>query len=289
MLRQINEAFDKKYQHLQEADKDYVKIGNMVLPTNAASFGNADIDTVSRITTRKYNAEKEAEAEAQRRAELEKQAATIIAEVQKALETTDDRLDALFQVLVPRQGKAPTAAGELVRAWMRVEYRDYNDGDVFYDGYGLETCGPAAAFVYETLEEEAPNICKKIDNIASNGLTDSDYTNAVTQVGEMLVDYILNNAHLLATPNESDMLDWDASYWEDISPKYEYEADFSGDIEEYIDHDKISWDDVEEWLSNLLSDLGISSRKINRWALDAFTITDLGASEKHQEIGRAHV
>lgn len=46
--------------HLNEADSDYVKIGNMVLPKNAAGFGYADYDTVANAGKRAYNAEKEA-------------------------------------------------------------------------------------------------------------------------------------------------------------------------------------------------------------------------------------
>lgn len=46
-----------------------------------------------------------------------------------------DQLQVYFDALVPRSGKAKTVAGELVRAMMRILYRDFNDGDVWYSGF----------------------------------------------------------------------------------------------------------------------------------------------------------
>ena len=56
---------------------------------------------------------------------------------------TDD-FDDWFDYLVPREGTAPTVAGEIYRAIARIIYRDFNDGDKFYEGYGRETCGSSA-------------------------------------------------------------------------------------------------------------------------------------------------
>lgn len=57
------------------------------------------------------------------------------------------KLESLFEQLVPAEGPAETVAGEIVRAANRLLYRAYNDGDVFWQGYGIETVGP----VYEYL------------------------------------------------------------------------------------------------------------------------------------------
>ena len=58
-----------------------------------------------------------------------------------------ERLDALFEELVPDMGKAESMAGELVRATARIGHRFYNDGDCIGVGYGRETCNPAARFL----------------------------------------------------------------------------------------------------------------------------------------------
>jgi hypothetical protein len=57
---------------------------------------------------------------------------------------SEDLLDSLFSDFVPASGKADSIGGEQLRAIMRIVYRDYNDGDKFYEGYGLETCGSSA-------------------------------------------------------------------------------------------------------------------------------------------------
>lgn len=60
-----------------------------------------------------------------------------------------ERLNNLFEELVPASGPATTMAGELVRATARIGYRFYNDGDMIGKGYGKETCNPAARFLME--------------------------------------------------------------------------------------------------------------------------------------------
>jgi hypothetical protein len=58
-----------------------------------------------------------------------------------------DVFSSLFNELVPSQGPAQNMFGEIVRAVNRICYRKWNDGDIFYDGYGIETCGNAAEFL----------------------------------------------------------------------------------------------------------------------------------------------
>ena len=70
----------------------------------------------------------------------------INAQLDPDMEITD-QLQVYFDELVPAQGKADTVAGELVRAMMRILYRDYNDGDLFYEGYGKETCGGSVVYL----------------------------------------------------------------------------------------------------------------------------------------------
>lgn len=56
--------------------------------------------------------------------------------------TLDERLEQ-FSPLVPGDGAADTLEGEVVRAVQRVEYRYFNDGDEYDQGYGTETVSPS--------------------------------------------------------------------------------------------------------------------------------------------------
>lgn len=63
------------------------------------------------------------------------------------------KIDALFDELVPFQGKADSLAGEWVRAVCRIGHRFFNDGDMVGREDGLETCNPAARFLIATAPE----------------------------------------------------------------------------------------------------------------------------------------
>lgn len=57
------------------------------------------------------------------------------------------KMDELFDELVPSCGKAETEAGEIVRAFSRIAYRYFNDGDKLGIGYGNETCNAAGRYL----------------------------------------------------------------------------------------------------------------------------------------------
>jgi hypothetical protein len=56
-------------------------------------------------------------------------------------------IEELFEKLVPRSGSCKTLEGEFVRAFCKLRYRYFNDGDIPDEGYGIETCGPCAIFL----------------------------------------------------------------------------------------------------------------------------------------------
>jgi hypothetical protein len=56
-------------------------------------------------------------------------------------------IEELFEKLVPRSGSCSTLEGEFVRAFCKLRYRYFNDGDIPDEGYGIETCGPCAIFL----------------------------------------------------------------------------------------------------------------------------------------------
>lgn len=102
-----------------------------------------------------------------------------------------------FDILVPRSGEAPTVAGEIVRAVNRLAYRYFNDGDKFYEGYGRETCGSSAAYLYEI----EPFYELLTDMVDMNG---DAYEQATNQLCDIAQDYLLDTPELFGTINEHD-------------------------------------------------------------------------------------
>ena len=175
-------------------------------------------------------------------AELEAKAPDLI----KAIESSDDPFETAFDLLVPDSGKAETLAGELLRAMMKIMYRDYNDGDLFYEGYGLETAAPAASFLMEH------GYWDQFEEIMNKELRNDQYTKALEAIADKLMDDILD-LEFLATINEEDMLHSDTHYIEENQPRYEFEVYASDDLIEHIEKGNVdSWrlkDYVEEALS----------------------------------------
>ena len=115
----------------------------------------------------------------------------------------EDRSSKLFDDLVPASGKAGTLEGEMLRAINRIVYRDFNDGDVWYEGYGCETCGPCVTF----LLEKSP-IDTKIEK--SENLTGERYTKAIYESLEIILEYIESVED--STKIDCDMWDFDPPY-----------------------------------------------------------------------------
>lgn len=272
--------------HLKEADSDYVKIGNMVLPKNASSFGYADYDTVANAGKRAYNAEKDAERKEAERVAREAIAKEDIDTFERIyadyVEDNDINsiMSELFDAFVPSSGSAKNLGGELIRAIERIRYRDYNDGDKFYEGYGLETCGSCAAFIAENTDKHIDNfICSMAEYGIDGDISDEVYTRDLTTLAEKIIEYIADNLDVFAEPTQ-DCNSYTSVYledWEQASHCYEFEPDTSGEyLDRLMDADCISWEDVREFLEWQARDTG---GEVNQWARDAFTITDLDKDE----------
>lgn len=105
----------------------------------------------------------------------------------------------LFDKLVPGAGKASTLEGELLRAITLIIYRYNNDGDLFYEDYGIEVLGSSVVFLFE----ESP---RAIQYKIKGGIQDAfnaDYVKEITYLYKTIVDYIesLNGKY---TPNRID-------------------------------------------------------------------------------------
>lgn len=163
-----------------------------------------------------------------------------------------DKLSAVFDIVVPSSGKADSVAGEYVRAVMRLLYRDFNDGDKFFEGYGLETCGSSAQYLYDNGFETIETMLEQATTLAED---DDRYTSLLENLAEEVIKKISEDTELWITLNTVDSRDYDSSYIEECQPRYEFEFYGNDDIVALVDDgildswklieyvkDQLSWD-----------------------------------------------
>lgn len=273
--------------HINEAEGDFIKIGNRVLPKNAAGLGYADYDTVSRAGKKAYDDEQEAKRIAAEKEAKKKKAAEAIERFEDVYSgyknevdntNVDSLLEDLFDEFVPAEGKTESLAAELIRAIVRLRYRWSNDGDRFNQGYGLETCASSAAFIAENTNGI---IEKKVNNMAEHDPSwpDDSYEQALDNLSCSVVKYIASNLELFGE-NTEDSRDYTSSLvddWTEWSHCLEYEPDLSGEyLDRLMDAELLSWDDVREFIGDCVNSLGGSDYW---WASDAVNIQDLNQDE----------
>ena len=130
--------------------------------------------------------------------------------------TNETRMAALFEELVPAEGKADTVAGEIVRAVNRIAYRNSNDGDHIGVGYGKETCNPAARYLQTVGNREMRNIISDMWGCLSERLYDA----AMEMLISVTLDYLDAHPELREKENTEDMWDYfirseDEDTWDD--------------------------------------------------------------------------
>ena len=217
-------------------------------------------------------AKEEAEA-AEKLAKMKEKAAPIFDE----FKNSPDPLQTAFENLVPRSGKAETVAGEIARAMMRVLYRDYNDGDKFFMGYGLETCGGSIVYLMNVIGEKFES---KVDDILQDAYRfiddypDNLYTKAINELKDIVVDYLLDHQELFATENTEDSREYDYDYLEENQPRFEFEIDACDEISELIHYDVIDSNDLYNYVEEALSyDSIYKDAEIERpWGRDSSSI-----------------
>lgn len=115
--------------------------------------------------------------------------------------TGRDRINALFEELVPASGPAETVAGEIIRATCRIGYRFWNDGDQVGIGYGKETCNPA----WRYLSKHATHGIQKILNDIWGLYNEDLYEKALEILYDEIADLIDRYPELKTAKNEDDM------------------------------------------------------------------------------------
>lgn len=152
-------------------------------------------------------------------------------------EMTDEEIDKayheLFEKYVPMTGVSDTIGGEIVRAYNRLAYRWYNDGDMIGKGYGKHTCNAAARFLRSVVMDEV--ISDKIEELWKFVGADDEYENGLYELGHMLLKYLKDRTALFELKNETDM--WNFRKPEDEEDdEEEYEDEY--EEEEYEDEDE---------------------------------------------------
>ena len=144
----------------------------------------------------------------------------------------EERINKLFEELVPVSGKAESLAGELIRAMTRIAYRFYNDGDQVGMGYGKETCNPAARFLMAKGNKRVSSLATAIWGIYD----ESAYEDLLDILAGAVADHVEQTPDLRTTPTD-DMWDYRTDEdvdddWEDEEDDYE-EEDYDEDEEDY--------------------------------------------------------
>ena len=143
----------------------------------------------------------------------------------------ENRINKLFEELVPTSGKADSLAGELVRATARIGYRFFNDGDMVNQGYGKETCNPAARFLIAKGNAEISSLTVALWEIFS----EDAYEKVLDILCGAVADYVEQNPDLRNQPTE-DMWDFKDEE-EDQDDSWDEEEDDWDEEEDYEDED----------------------------------------------------
>lgn len=134
----------------------------------------------------------------------------------------EERINALFEELVPMSGAADTVAGEIIRATARIGYRWVNDGDQLGIGYGKETCNPAARYLAAKGDDAMARILSDMWGLYAEHLYEEKLD---TLLGAVL-DFIDQHPELKTMKNEEDMWDY---------------RDEHEDVDTYDEEDESDW------------------------------------------------
>ena len=143
-----------------------------------------------------------------------------------------ERMNKLFEELVPFNGKADSLAGELLRATGRIGYRFFNDGDRIGTGYGKETYNPAARFLIKKAPKEIADLAAGLWGMES----EAGYEAVLDILVGKVADYIEANPQLRDEPTE-DM-------WDYTDPDEDIDDDWEDEEDDYYGDE---YDREEDW------------------------------------------
>ena len=116
----------------------------------------------------------------------------------------ENKINALFDELVPDSGAADTVAGEIIRAVTRIVYRNWNDGDHIGVGYGRETCNPAARYLMVKCGGDVKQAVRSLWGVARNDMYDA----RLAVLEQAVIDYLEARPQLQTMANHDDMWEY---------------------------------------------------------------------------------
>ena len=140
----------------------------------------------------------------------------------------DGNIDSWLKAYMKDYGASTTVGGEILRAFAKIRYRYYNDGDRIGIGYGRETVNPAARYLLDKIMDSSTQDIEEMLNGESDiNHSDDTYEEWLEGFEGSLENYLRNNEELFHTPNKEDM--WDYTTDEDkdntVTECYIYDRD----------------------------------------------------------------
>jgi hypothetical protein len=163
------------------------------------------------------------------------------------IKSVDDKLQAYFDKLVPTSGNSQFLEGEMIRAINRIIYRNFNDGDYFYQGYGAETVGPALSFLVN--HREIPiEVRRQIIDVEREaiGSLNKGYEDYIYQIAAIILNYI-DSKNGEFTPSTADLWDYDSEY--EAFEEEDEEDDYYEDEEEDEEDEEDMYESISEALT----------------------------------------
>ena len=206
----------------------------------------------------------ERDARKAKEAELKAKADEVVKQIGK-----DWSFDHLFDVLVPSSGKSNSLAGELIRAANRIEYRWFNDGDRFFEDYGIETCGQPAYFLMNfEINDEMP-LWDFMLGVAEDNADDKYYDAFLEELKNKVAEIVQDNPTLLVTDTK-DMYDTisvryvaNFFYDYDMIPTYDYDCSIPFELQAHLDRGNIDERDLIWYVQDLIANMGDSTNDVS--------------------------
>lgn len=108
------------------------------------------------------------------------------------------QIDRWFGMYVPSTGIAPTVGGEIVRAFSRITYRYYNDGDMVGIGYGNETCNGSNRYLVAKVPGYIDMFGHEFD------VPEDVYERELVENADVIVGYLDDHPELFEKKNTED-------------------------------------------------------------------------------------
>lgn len=122
-------------------------------------------------------------------------------EIWNKIDKIDKSFEALRDKYVPDCGMANTKGGEIIRAYDRIVYRYFNDGDMVGISYGNETCNGSYRFLYRTLGDLCPDLVSAAD------YSEDKYLETLLKLAENVKKYLDEHPDVFETENYTDSRD----------------------------------------------------------------------------------